>query len=97
MFFFLPAQGRAYVCFAQEFQRIMTVDLLLLVFVVLILSGRRPSFVIEAGRMAMACTRTGSEIPLYYFYHDGSDGDSSRKGGKEVDMGQESYGLDSWS
>lgn len=53
---FLPAQGRAHVCFAQEFQRIMTVDLLLLIFVMLLLSGRRLSFVIEAGRMAMACT-----------------------------------------
>jgi hypothetical protein len=70
---------------------------LLLVFVMLLLSGRRLSFVIEARRMAMACTWTGSEIPLYYFYHDGSDGDTTRRGGKEVDMGQESYGLDSWS
>lgn len=29
---------------------------------------------IEAGRMAMACTCTGSEIPLSTFYHDGLDG-----------------------
>jgi hypothetical protein len=57
----------------------------------LLLSGRRLSFVIEARRMAMACTWTGSEIPLYYFYHDGSDGDSWRRVGKEVDMGRESW------
>lgn len=31
-------------------------------------------FLIEAGRMAMACTCTGSEIPLSTFYHDGLDG-----------------------
>lgn len=29
---------------------------------------------IEAGRMAMACTCTGTEIPLITFYHDGLDG-----------------------
>ncbi|KAH7158561.1 hypothetical protein DER46DRAFT_361323 [Fusarium sp. MPI-SDFR-AT-0072] len=54
--FFSTSPRKSLCFFAQEFQRIMTVVLLLLVFVMLLLSGRRLSFVIEAGRMAMACT-----------------------------------------
>lgn len=56
-FMFFSTGPRKSLClFAQEFQRIMTVVPLLLVFVMLLLSGRRLSFVIEARRMAMACT-----------------------------------------
>ncbi|KAK2126159.1 hypothetical protein NOF04DRAFT_1088735 [Fusarium oxysporum II5] len=56
-FMFFSTSPRKSLClFAQEFQRIMTVLPLLLVFVMLLLSGRRLSFVIEARRMAMACT-----------------------------------------
>jgi len=55
MFFsYQPKEDLMFVC--RKFQRIMTVVFLLLVFVMLLLSGRRLSFVIEAGRMAMACT-----------------------------------------
>ena len=48
----------------------------LLVFCLLLsLSCKGAVFLlIEAGRMAMACTCTGTEIPLTTFYHDGLDG-----------------------